>query len=64
MDCPICKKPVPLKGNPHRPFCSKRCRLLDLESWLHERYRIPIESHASDERLDIDEELNTRSDAD
>ncbi len=27
-------------GNPHRPFCSLACRLIDLGGWLDERYRI------------------------
>ena len=27
--------------NPHRPFCSERCQLLDLSAWANERYRIP-----------------------
>jgi hypothetical protein len=25
----------------HRPFCSERCRLVDLEAWASERHRIP-----------------------
>lgn len=40
MQCPICKKPVSSKGNPDRPFCSERCKLIDLDNWLSERYRI------------------------
>jgi len=39
--CPTCRREAPWKGNPHRPFCSERCRLLDLASWADERYRIP-----------------------
>lgn len=30
-------------GNPERPFCSQRCRVLDLAAWAEERYRIPGE---------------------
>jgi endogenous inhibitor of DNA gyrase (YacG/DUF329 family) len=26
----------------HRPFCSKRCQLIDLGNWLGERYTIPV----------------------
>jgi uncharacterized protein len=44
MQCPICKKPVSWKGNPHRPFCSERCKLIDLDNWLSERYTIPTRS--------------------
>lgn len=32
---------MPWEGNPHRPFCSERCRLVDLGAWLDERYAIP-----------------------
>jgi hypothetical protein len=40
--CPICKKPVGARAaNPAYPFCSARCKLLDLGKWLGEDYRIP-----------------------
>ncbi len=35
-------------GNPHRPFCSLSCRLVDLGVWLDERYRIPGHSVPND----------------
>ncbi|VFP86353.1 DNA gyrase inhibitor YacG [Candidatus Erwinia haradaeae] len=35
--CPICsKKIIWSKFNKWRPFCSKRCQLIDLGGWLHE----------------------------
>ncbi len=40
MRCPVCKKPAIWRGNPFRPFCSERCKLVDLDNWLSERYRI------------------------
>ncbi|SPE41575.1 DNA gyrase inhibitor YacG [Candidatus Sulfopaludibacter sp. SbA3] len=39
FSCPICKKPVKL-GDPDFPFCSERCRILDLGAWSAEKYRI------------------------
>lgn len=42
MKCPICKKEVPF-GAPEMPFCSERCRLIDLGKWADEEYRIPAE---------------------
>jgi uncharacterized protein len=30
-------------ANPFRPFCSERCRLVDLGGWFEERFRIPGE---------------------
>ena len=41
--CPTCRRETPWEGNPHRPFCSGRCRVLDLAAWADERYRIPGE---------------------
>jgi len=40
MKCPICKKDVE-PGGPYAPFCSDRCRLIDLGNWASEKYRIP-----------------------
>jgi endogenous inhibitor of DNA gyrase (YacG/DUF329 family) len=46
---------VTWNGNPHRPFCSLSCRLLDLGLWLDERYRIAGPEFPADtaEREDI-----------
>jgi len=41
MRCPVCERQTTRKGNPYRPFCSERCKLIDLDRWLSERYRIP-----------------------
>lgn len=39
MRCPICKKPVTLH-DPYVPFCSERCRLIDLGHWASGDYVI------------------------
>ncbi len=40
--CPTCKKEVLMtKDNPDRPFCSKRCKLIDLGEWATENQKIP-----------------------
>jgi endogenous inhibitor of DNA gyrase (YacG/DUF329 family) len=41
VKCPTCRKETTWENNPHRPFCSERCRLIDLGAWAEERYRIP-----------------------
>ena len=38
--CPRCDAGCEWTGNPHRPFCSLECRLIDLGDWLDERYRV------------------------
>ncbi len=41
MKCPICGKPVEWKDNPFRPFCSERCKLVDLGRWVSDEYSVP-----------------------
>lgn len=43
IQCPVCKKETTWEDNPFRPFCSERCRLIDLGKWASEEYRIPGE---------------------
>ena len=41
VDCPTCGKPALwTSDNPWRPFCSERCKLVDLGDWFEERNRI------------------------
>ena len=48
MKCPICRQDVSWEGNPHRPFCSERCRLIDLGNWANGQYRVPAEEMNSE----------------
>jgi len=41
--CPICGREFDQQLSPAMPFCSERCRLVDLGRWLDERYGLPIE---------------------
>ena len=43
VKCPQCGKPARWEGNPDRPFCSERCRLMDLGQWADGSYAIPAE---------------------
>ena len=52
--CPICGKPA---SQAQRPFCSDRCRTIDLSRWLTETYRVP-----SEETPDPDGEKPPRDD--
>jgi endogenous inhibitor of DNA gyrase (YacG/DUF329 family) len=40
ITCPICKNITTWEENPYRPFCSERCKLVDLGKWISEEYRI------------------------
>ncbi|HZN92993.1 MAG TPA: DNA gyrase inhibitor YacG [Myxococcales bacterium] len=49
--CPVCGKPSAARAvNEAFPFCSERCRLVDLGKWLGEEYRVPV--HSPDEEED------------
>lgn len=37
-NCPICKRPTDSEKDADFPFCSERCRLLDLGAWAAEKY--------------------------
>ncbi len=37
-NCPICRKPTDSETDAEFPFCSERCRLLDLGAWASEKY--------------------------
>jgi uncharacterized protein len=41
--CPVCKKAFDSEGCESLPFCSNRCRQIDLSRWLDERYSLPVE---------------------
>jgi endogenous inhibitor of DNA gyrase (YacG/DUF329 family) len=40
IKCPICKKMTTWEENPYRPFCSERCKLIDLGKWADEEYKV------------------------
>jgi endogenous inhibitor of DNA gyrase (YacG/DUF329 family) len=48
VKCPTCRRPLDWSSSEYRPFCSERCRLIDLGAWLAERHVIPGEAAATD----------------
>lgn len=49
--CPTCQKSIEWNASARwRPFCSERCRLIDLGDWFDEKHRI-ADADADDERL-------------
>lgn len=51
VNCPHCGRQHEWSGNPWRPFCSERCRLIDLGDWLEERHVIAgDDAEAPDEK--------------
>lgn len=45
VKCPTCRRDVEWSSaSQYRPFCSDRCRLIDLGAWLSEQHKIPDEA--------------------
>lgn len=48
VKCPNCKKPVEWSSTSlYKPFCSERCKLIDLGAWADESYSIPTSDTSS-----------------
>ena len=44
VSCPHCGASIEWNpANRFRPFCSERCKMIDLGAWATERYRVPVE---------------------
>jgi endogenous inhibitor of DNA gyrase (YacG/DUF329 family) len=59
VPCPTCDRPVEWsEKSPWRPFCSERCKLIDLGAWAAEKHAIPGEVVETDDspKRDPDEE--------
>ena len=41
--CPRCAQPSTWEGNEFRPFCSERCKLIDLGAWASDEYKLPTQ---------------------
>ena len=53
VKCPTCSKGVSWsKSEAWRPFCSERCKLIDLGEWADENHRIPDTSVNYDDSLE------------
>lgn len=56
--CPACGKTTRYSSaNPYRPFCSERCKVIDLGAWANEEYRIagnPQDMSSDDPQADLD----------
>ena len=50
--CPRCEQDSTWEGNEFRPFCSERCKLIDLGAWANDEYKLPTQDapQAGDKR--------------
>ncbi len=58
--CPICKRAITWEENPCRPFCSERCKLIDLGKWISGEYRVAGENADKEQKEKIDEQSARR----
>jgi hypothetical protein len=57
IKCPQCGRLTSYSSeNKFRPFCSERCRTIDLGQWADESYRIPVEQSAVTSEWDLPED--------
>ena len=56
MKCPICKKPVESNG-PVIPFCSDRCRIIDLGNWAMDKYVVSSPADLTMDPSDLTQDL-------
>ncbi|MCA9106130.1 MAG: DNA gyrase inhibitor YacG [Planctomycetales bacterium] len=54
--CPMCEERFFPANSESLPFCSERCRQLDLGNWLGEKYSMPIEGQEEAEYTGAEEE--------
>ena len=50
--CPVCEEQFDPGQTPAMPFCSHRCKQIDLGRWLRESYSVPVERQDDDESAD------------
>jgi uncharacterized protein len=49
VKCPTCRRNVEWSpASEYRPFCSDRCRLIDMGAWLSEQHKIPDDADPAD----------------
>ena len=51
VKCPHCEKPFSYYESDYRPFCSERCRMVDLGHWLSEEYAVPSQKPIDPDEL-------------
>jgi endogenous inhibitor of DNA gyrase (YacG/DUF329 family) len=63
--CPICDAAAKPRGeNASFPFCSARCKMVDLGKWMNEEYRVPAEELDDDDLSDAVSDGLSKTDED
>ena len=60
--CPVCRARFDLHGSSAPPFCSARCRRIDLGRWFNEDYALPANSEEDEPEEDEPDEVESEED--
>lgn len=61
VTCPTCKNKFNYYSSDFRPFCSERCRLIDLGQWLNESYTVPAHKLSEEEAQALEQLIHEKS---
>ena len=61
MKCPMCDKKFDIKESEDKPFCSKRCREIDLGNWLSEGYTIAAVELDDEEITELEKTIGSNN---
>ncbi len=59
--CPRCKKKFNYYSSEFRPFCSEKCRLIDLGQWLNGSYTVPVQKLTLEEAEALEKLINEKN---
>jgi endogenous inhibitor of DNA gyrase (YacG/DUF329 family) len=48
VQCPTCSEKFHYYSSEFRPFCSEKCKMIDLGMWFDEAYKVPLETQPLD----------------
>lgn len=60
VTCPNCKKSFNYYSSEFRPFCSEKCRLIDLGQWLSESYSVPAQKMTPEEAEQLEQIIHEK----
>lgn len=61
VTCPRCKKKFNYYSSEFRPFCTEKCRLIDLGQWLNETYTVPAQKLNPEEIEKLEQLINEKN---
>ena len=61
VSCPRCKIKFNYYSSEFRPFCTEKCRLIDLGQWLTESYTVPVEKMTPEEIESLEQIIDEKN---